>query len=87
MLNMIEILQLVTPFSEQCSTTVPGQLPVARAHERDPVKDSTAGIKGLLAFFFFFKPNICTPVYSTTPQMVKPGQLKTHLIVPGQHDK
>lgn len=48
---MIEIVQSVTPFSEQCSTTVPGQLPMARAHERDPVKDSTAGIKGLLVVF------------------------------------
>lgn len=48
---MMEILPLVAPFTEQCSTTVPGQLPVAQAHERDLVKDSTPRIKGLLGFF------------------------------------
>lgn len=34
-----------------CNTTVPGQLPMARAHERDLVKDSTPRMKGLLELF------------------------------------
>lgn len=50
MLHMIEILPLVPPFSEQGSTTMPGQPPMAQVHERDLVKDSTPTIN-FLDFF------------------------------------
>jgi len=74
---MIEILPSVTPFSEQRSTTVPGQLPMAQTHERDSVKGSIPRIKGLLGFF---KPSFHAPQYTTRHSGEK---LKTQVVVPG----
>lgn len=60
LLNMIEILPLFTPFSQQCSTAVPGQLPLAQAHEGHLVKDNTLGIKGFLGFYSQISMHLCT---------------------------
>lgn len=60
MLNMIEILPLVSPFSQQSSTAVPGQLPLAQAHEGDVVKDNIPGIKHFLGFCSQISVHLCT---------------------------
>lgn len=50
MLNKVKILPLVTPLSEQYSTTVAEHLLMAQAHKKDLVKDGTPRIERLLVF-------------------------------------